>query len=354
MAPTSRTQDSNDALLEQGNTAYDAGDLVTAFRLYEILAVNEHQSGYVMLAHMHRYGYATTVDKPLARDLLKKAADAGNSSAMYSLGSMHYYGEGIVQDTLMGLAMINAAAALNNCDAERVLGFIYSDKESAVGRNHVRAVAHFKRAADLGCSVSKKRLAALYKDGTGTNKDEEEAAESAATLRYLGIVGIARDAASSLERGLKYLNGAGVEQSDKVGFNWIKEAAGKGDRMGDFHLGLCYLHGRGVEKNSYASLRPLLNAASKGYAPACHVLGVIYEDGVGIPRAEDLSAVFFLTGSGMGDAKCGIKVALLKQKVKPSVLKKYARMSKGLLEEWGHTVDLHGKIVKTEKERMVN
>ena len=47
---------------------------------------------------MYYYGKGVEQDYSKALEWLKKAADAGNSAAMYNIGYMYEYGKGVEQD----------------------------------------------------------------------------------------------------------------------------------------------------------------------------------------------------------------------------------------------------------------
>lgn len=66
--------------------------------------------------------------------------------------------------------------------------------------------------------------------------------------------------------------------SDTKIFNYYKQAADKGDKVGMSRLGLCYANGCGVEENWTEAHRWMIRSAELGYAPACEWMLGVYRD----------------------------------------------------------------------------
>ena len=81
------------------------------------------------------------------------------------------------------------------------------------------------------------------------------------------ISGFAAAPMSSL--GLYYMNGRGVEASEKESHKWTLKAAKMGCKEAQMNASLGFSAGRGVEKDEVAAVKWLTKAAKGGLANAC-------------------------------------------------------------------------------------
>ena|SRR5271155_3495250 len=107
-------------------------------------------------------------------DLFLKAAEVGNSDAMYNVGMQYDNGQGVHQDTQQAFEWYQKAAALGVSDAMFSVGYDY---EHAIGvaQNYQQAMAWYQKAAALGDSNAMVNIGTLYDIGQGIPQDDQQA-----------------------------------------------------------------------------------------------------------------------------------------------------------------------------------
>lgn len=159
--------------------------------------------------------YKRPPDYALGVMWLEKAADGGHRTAMYDLGRMLLEGRHAGKDAEKGIAWITKAAEAGFMQAQMTLTDIYSGGEGVprdplralkwvlrlaatpaapvyylnragdilfegrdgVPRNYPAARGYYERAAEKGDRHARERLAEIYAQGFGVEKDEKKAAE---------------------------------------------------------------------------------------------------------------------------------------------------------------------------------
>jgi len=114
--------------------------------------------------------------------------------------------------------------------AQTQLGLWHLTGAEGLERNHVRAVALFRRAADLGHACAQASLAACY------------------------------------------VKGWGVEQSDAQALAWMRKQADQCHAHTQYAVGKAYARGEGTEKDLPLGKRYLELSAAQGYGDAVALL----------------------------------------------------------------------------------
>jgi uncharacterized protein len=152
---------------------------------------------------------------------LQKAAQGGNRTAMFDLGRLQLSGTGTPKDTKAGIGWIKKSAEAGTLQAQQTLVQIYSDGKVApkdavealkwtlkiadtptaaafylsragdaffeggesIPQNYPAARKYYERAARRGDAHALERLALIYKEGLGVEKDEAKAKEYEARLQ---------------------------------------------------------------------------------------------------------------------------------------------------------------------------
>ena len=112
------------------------------------------------------------------------------------------------------------------------------------------------------------------------------------------------DLDASVEVGICYEEGQGVEKNLKLAFKNYERAADKGHPRGMRHLGYCYFNGQGVTRDVYKALRYWNQGAEKEEIGCLTILARIYASGLlkeapkDMPKAID----YFRRAAACGDA----------------------------------------------------
>jgi TPR repeat protein len=195
------------------------------------------------------------------------------------------------QDKAAGLAKAVAAAekgdaataepllrglAVDNNEAAAWLGYLLVQRgdEASVAEGMIL----LRRAAFAGNARAKYGLAFQYLAGTGTNRDDIEAARM---FREAAEGGIAR---AAYNLGLMHAAGRGVPRDPAQALKWYERAAKAGDPYG------AYAWARALETSPqaaqrYGEIAPLyLEAAKAGHLPAAVRYGAMLLEGRGVSR----------------------------------------------------------------------
>jgi TPR repeat protein len=124
--------------LEDGMTAFNEKDYVTALKLW----------------------------RPLA--------EQGNPTAQYQVGILYAEGTGVVQSDVIASAWFQRAAAQGVAGAQYNLGVSYAEG-LGLAKDDVAAVKWFRRAADQGMAYGQLNLGLMYAAGRGVPQDNVEA-----------------------------------------------------------------------------------------------------------------------------------------------------------------------------------
>lgn len=98
-----------------------------------------------------------------------------------------------------------------------------------------------------------------------------------------------------LDLGLKYINGNGVPQDEKIAFHFMKRAALQGLAAAQYNLGIMYMNGNGIAQNIQLALYWMELSAHQGYEMAFPLLISFYDqnhDEINKSRIIDLGVQF--------------------------------------------------------------
>jgi TPR repeat protein len=213
-------------------------------------------------------GQGVHQDNAQAMIWFRKAADAGNSDAMYNVGVGYEKGEGVAQDYGEAMRWFQKAADGGNAQAMYNLGVNY-DKGQGVAQDLPQAMEWYRKAADAG------------------------------------------DASAMYNLGVGYDRGEGVPHDDVQAAQWYRKAsdAGNGDAM--FNLSSLYAEGRGVPQDNRQALQWNLWSAEAGSSMAMFRMGQIYESGIpDVVSADPYEAVRWYqkaADAGNTDAKARLQ-----------------------------------------------
>jgi hypothetical protein len=107
-----------DMFFKQGKQAEDGRDFQQAVKSYRLAADEGHWGAMNRLGAMHESGEGVLVNLPLAASWYQKAADAGDTTAMYNLGRLN---ETRMKNTSAALTWYSKAAAKGNREAQRAM-----------------------------------------------------------------------------------------------------------------------------------------------------------------------------------------------------------------------------------------
>jgi hypothetical protein len=110
-------------------------------------------------------GYLDAKEYTKALPLLKTAANAGNTEAMYQLGDLYRNASGVAPDYAEAVKWYRSAADNGNSWGMHNLGQMYKEGWPGVAPDPAEAVKWYKLAAEKGNSWGMYHLAELYESG---------------------------------------------------------------------------------------------------------------------------------------------------------------------------------------------
>ncbi len=199
------------------------------------------------------------------RDLLHRAADAGNVQAMNAWGTY------LVTRAVGGMADTN--------EVNRILGVAHD---------------YFKAAAGQGDANGLYNLGMCHLRGLGTPQDDQSAFNcfrSAAEKEH-------PEAINNI--GLFFREGRVVEKDLEMSTKWFEKSASYDNAYGQFNFALALQNGEGVAQDEARAAALLSKAAAGGCVEAVDAYGVALWKGRGVPENHESAFKYFLRAAEAG------------------------------------------------------
>ncbi|MBF0322310.1 MAG: sel1 repeat family protein, partial [Magnetococcales bacterium] len=160
-----------------------------------------------------------------------------------------------------------------------------------------RLMTRLQRMAEAGNLAAQVSLAQRHADGTGTPRNDLEAA------RWFQMAAVQGDSHAQLTMGMLYAQGRGVDRNDQEAVNWFRKAAVQGMPEAQYWLGSSYARGRGVAPDLMEAVRWFRHAAEQRYPEAEFALGWLYSQGRGVESNPAEAFAWFTLAAGHGHPK---------------------------------------------------
>lgn len=183
---------------------------------------------------------------------------------------------------LMLMALVSLSAGAQS--AEKLYD---QGKELYDQKKYTEAFPKLKAAAEKGHKKAQYRVGKCYEKGRGVNENEKLAFqwyEKSAKQGYHK---------GQYELGDCYKDGEGVAKNKKLAFEWFKKAAAQENAEAEYALGKCYMKGRGVASNQ-ADARKWFKRAVNNEKGGKEILAEIREEAA--DGDEDAKAILKLIG----------------------------------------------------------
>jgi TPR repeat protein len=188
---------------------------------------------------------------------LRKAAEAGNGSAMWELGKMYQTGQGgLPKDPAEAARWYRKGADAGNTGAMGTLGAMYRFGDGGLKKDPAEAIKWFTKAADLGNPAAMARLGEMYMYGIGVRPDPARAARLYEKASDLG------DPMAMKEIGLANRHNKHFETA----VNLLQKSADAGDVEAMIALGEMCQAGQGLPRDREAAIGWYRKAAQNGDA----------------------------------------------------------------------------------------
>ena len=220
-------------------------DVAQVMDLYEKSAAQGDTDSMMKMAACYKRDNGLGIKETPAKYLewTRRAAEAGNTDAMVSMGWACERGYGVPKDGAQALLWNEKAAEAGHLQAMTNLGILFQQGH-VVLQDQAKAVAWFKRGDAAGAWTATQELAICYRDGDGVPKDPAEVVrlfEKAAGCgwgpAWLGL-------------GHMYQDGAGIPKDPVKALDCYYMGARRWDATCVNNIGAFYEHGFAGEKDN--------------------------------------------------------------------------------------------------------
>ena len=231
------------------------------------------------LGYIYYYGYdGIQANLSAAVDCWSQASEQGDATAKNALGWCYRLGVGVPKNLDRAYQLIREAADLGNSDAQYMMGEFYYKgcPELYLDCEYTMAFLWYMKAAKQNHIDAALNLAYFYENGIGTQKDAESGVAWYKKCAELGNA----DAMNNLANC--YSVGRGVERNYRTAAEYYKKAADKGNTFGLYNYANSLYWGEGVEQNYKEAFSYYMKAEKNDYIPAIFIIANMYYGGVGI------------------------------------------------------------------------
>lgn len=264
-----------------GAVLLDRGENAEGLRRLQRAADAGSSEGIHQLALVFAQGRAgTSRNAQRAAELFERAASAGHRRAQINIGLLYFRGQGVPRDLVQARAWLEKAAANDDPYALYALARTMEDTQGLAGRDPVRAVDLYRRAAEKGHPLAVLRYALALGEGVGVKRDPAKAQSLLVQAQQNGVPEAALalgDMAARMPPSRDKAASAKILQS-AVG--WYEVAAHAGVASAQFKLANAYLAGVGVGRDPVQAQFWYGRAAQQGMPEAQHALGILLTAGV--------------------------------------------------------------------------
>lgn len=335
--------------IEEGLTAYSAGDYASALGEIRPLAEQGTADAQTYLGEMYSLGHGVEQDNKEAVKWYRKAAEQGFAAGQASLGTMYRDGLGVPQHYKEAMKWYRMAAEQGYFGAQVPLSGMYYNGQG-VPQSHVVAYALVNLAAMVGSDTAAQNVreglaermsAAEINAGQALSREMFKPGNFTAALQQLRPMEepVRADAELHLEKlhpwgyglwqdneaavkwltraaepdnvnaqytvGAIYAQGIGVPQDYQMAVMWFRLAAEQGNVDGQHAIGIMYLYGKGVSEDYKEALTWFTKAAEQGHLDAYLYIGAMamVGDGDGVSKDYNEAITWFTRAGEKGNAQ---------------------------------------------------
>ncbi len=198
------------------------------------------------LGRCYAYGLGVLEDRKKGVELIRRAAETGETRAYCDFGLCHYKGIGTKQDFAQAIVWFQKALDSGDLRGAYWLGECTASG-AGVDLDDARAVEFYRQAAEAGYAEAQLKMYFHYSEGLGVEQDDEEAVK--------WVMQAARQEHPHAEYllAMAYAEGKGIQESEELAFRTMRSAAKHGSPLAEVQLGEWYSEGYGTEQNRQAA-----------------------------------------------------------------------------------------------------
>ena len=210
------------------------------------------------LGYMYANGYGVAQDNEKALSYFRAAAEKSDINACFNVAYCLDNGIGTEPDKKAAFTWYGKAAEIGNPGAQYKLAGIYAAGET-VSEDPVSSYNWMCKAAAAGNTDAMTELSGYYRTGYGTAKDEGKAFELFLKLAQKDIVFGMINAANA------YASGTGTKQNWHAALNWYRKAERQGSQYASAKIAECLYYGNGTERDIDKAIEALKKLRDAGW-----------------------------------------------------------------------------------------
>ncbi len=181
---------------------------------------------------MYFDGKSVEQDYGKALEWYQKAAELGNTVAMYTLGYMYEHGLGVEQDYAKAMEWYQKAADGGDVHAKNHISILYQE---GLEQKDAVLLEYYKKASGLDYVDAAYQLGNMYFTGQGVEQDYGKALKL-----YRNAAELGRNTNAMTRIGYMYGEGQGVKQDYEKAIEWFQKAADMGNTAAMVNIGAIY------------------------------------------------------------------------------------------------------------------
>ena len=291
-------------------------DEVEAAKWYRKAAEQGDASAQISLGDCYKDGIGVEKDERKAVEWYQKAAEQGYGNAWYDLGKCCEEGIGVEKNELEAIKWyrkIVERKRFGSSGQDALKEMV--EKGSSAALEVLKELAEKEHPGVLAC------LAHLYENGTGVEKDENEAAKWYRRAIEAGNYYVGRNLEELAEKNPSALQALKeLAETEKIG-GWavatiedladsgnsaateaVKELAEKGNANAQYWMGKYCVRGVCNEQDVINSVEWYRKAAEQGHVEAQLALGEYYENGEGVEKDEREAVKWYRKAAEQGSS----------------------------------------------------
>lgn len=296
---------------DENNTEHVQRDQRKAIEAYEKAAELGDTRAMFNLATIYDFGHKDQNDHNIERAIYfyQKAADAGEVCAQTNLGVLYETGCGVEKNPEKAAELYTSASQKGDIEATYNLATLY-ENGNGVPKDLAKCCELLEIAANAGDNDAKVKLAYMLENGLIPN-------QTADPVRAIQLYQEAAEAGNSdaqFNLATMYETGKGVERDESKVVEWYEKSAENGNKEAQFNLAVIYQTGQfeGVDVNNAKAFEYYKRSAEQGNPQATFNMAVMTLNGdVESENPEKESNVLFLKAAELGAPEAQFYVAQL-------------------------------------------
>ncbi len=274
--------------LEEGIRCKKRKNYQEALRLFKLASDKKDPEATYRLARMHAQGLGVKQDLKEEKrllELIKNAAETGESVAQFVLGIMYANGHGVIWNDIEPVRWYRLSAEQGNEKAQCNLGFMYQNARGVERKDYVEAIKWYKLSAKLGNGIAQLNQGLIYLEDAYTPLHPKG-------IKLLRLSAEQGNAEAQFELGVYcFTTGTyGIEQDIQEGLRLFQSSSEQGHAEAQCILGEMHLKNDFGIKQDYQEAKRLLQlSAEQGHAGGQYTLGRMYRYGEITNEDEDFS-----------------------------------------------------------------